>query len=263
MLNLIVYSKDRPMQLLAFLDSAVIHTRGLFNSYNVVYLASNKEYEDGYSIVMAEHPYVKFIKQTDFKQDVLDAMQYEYTCFAADDDIIYGDIDKRYKDYMDADCVCFSFRLGTNLKYCYPLNKPNSIKDYKDNGDIITWNWRNEEMDFEYPLSVINHVFRTEDIMKLMLCIEFQNPNEFEQELQQFKSELPPHISSYKTSKIFGVPANRVNTTNRNRNGLKYPYTTKELNDKLLNGERIDVANMDYSKVNAAQFEIQYKFIKI
>lgn len=266
MMNLICFSKDRPSQLLAFLNSAVLHTRGLFNSYNVLYLATSKPYEDGYNIVRKQHPYVNFVSQTIFKDDVLRLMGHDYTCFAADDDIVYKDIDKAYRQYMsDSSILTFSFRLGTNIKRCYPMNKDNSIKNYEDLGNIIKWDWTKEEMDFAYPLSTISHVFRTEQYKAMIEQVEFSNLNELEAGLQKFNQELAmtsPYMVSYKTSKMFGVPANRVNTSNDNRNGIRFSYPTEELNKLLLSGEYIDINRLNYSDVNSAQYELEYQFDK-
>ena len=60
-MNLICFSKDRPMQLLAFLDSAVLYTRGVFNSYNVLCAITHRDYKKGYDIVKKQHPYVNFV----------------------------------------------------------------------------------------------------------------------------------------------------------------------------------------------------------
>jgi len=105
---------------------------------------------------------------------------------------------------------------------------------------------------------VVSHIFKT-DFIKLLSSIDkYDNPNIYEGVLQRQLSRVPAHIVSYKKSKVFGVPANRVNSTNPNRNGLKHPYTTKELNDMYLDGKIIKIK--DYN-INAAQQEIEYEFI--
>jgi len=185
----------------------------------------------------------------------------DYTCFAADDDLVIRDFNKGLLvQFNDPDVSCFSLRLGLNINYCYSNDKPNTLKDHKNDGDFIKWGWRKEELDFAYPLSVVSHIFKTDFIKSLTERINFINPNTYEGTLQSLSGETKPLISSYKESRIFGVPANSVNESWTNRNGLKHGYTTKELNDKYLEGLIINVAAINPKDINASQQEIEYEF---
>ena len=194
-------------------------------------------------------------------------MKHDYTTLFADDDLFYGVVDKIYKNYMTDDKVfTFSFRLGTNINYCYPMSQDNSINKYEQIGNVIKWDWTKEEMDFAYPLSTINHVFRTKQLKKMIEKIKFSDLNVLESELQSFLPEFKeksPFMMSYHTSKVFGVPANIVNTTHGNKHGLVHPYSVEDLNERLLKGEYIDISKMNYGSVNSAQFEIAYEFNKL
>ena len=168
-------------------------------------------------------------------------MQDEYTCFAADDDIFYKNFSKELFNEFTDDVVCFSLRLGLNIDYCYSNDKLNKIKTYEDRRNFIKWNWRDEELDFAYPLSVVSHIFRTKEIKELTEQIEFENPNTYEGKLQIFLKDLKPKMVAYKQSRVFGVPANSVNSSWTNRNGLTYARSTKELNEQFLAGKRINI----------------------
>lgn len=265
MLNLIVYSKDRPMQLQATLDSIEINTRGLFNKIDVVYLATDSEYQKGYDMLAKRKPFVGFVKQTDFKKNILDLMTEKYVCMAADDDLFFRPIGKDWKDQMTDDVFAFSFRLGLNIDWCYPLNRGNKLEpEYSTNGDLIKWAWEEKEFDFAYPLSVISHIYRTDEIRAFTEKCQFVNPNQYESALQKYLPEIErPNMVAYKHSRVFGVPANRVNDTHPNRSGLTHSYTTKQLNDLYLAGNVIDVPLLDFSNIHAAQQEIEYVFRKI
>jgi len=246
------------MQLQALIDSIEIHTKGVFNKISVIYKADD-EHKAGYDLFSKRKPAIEMIEQGDFKTDLLSLFEYEYTCFAADDDIVYRDFNKALLQEIKSDVSCFSLRLGLNVDYCYSNNLPNKIGKYEQNGDFITWNWREQSLDFGYPLSVVSHVFRTNDIEALSRLEEYTDPNTYEMKLQKHLDKLPDKIVSYKESRIFGVPANRVNTTTNNRNGLTYAYSTEDLLSRYLQGYIIDISSMNYV-INAAQQEIEYKF---
>ena len=254
-LNLIVFSKNRPMQLQATIESSRL---GCFDNIDVIY-KSDDEYKEGYEILKIRFPKVNFVEQTDFKKDLLGLFKYEWTCFAADDDIFYGQFDKSILKEITNDVVCFSLRLGMNINYCYSNDKPNQIKNYEDKGEFIKFNWREQELDFGYPLSVISHIFRTTQIKALSEKEVYSNPNIYEGVLQRHLEGLQANMVAYKQSRVFGVPANRVNDTNANRNGLKNPYTTEELNRMYLEGKKINVNK--YFNITACQQEIKYFFI--
>lgn len=247
------------MQCQALLDSVALHT-SIFDNIDVLYY-SDEEYEIGYSLLKSRKSDVHFYREVgNFKEVLLPLFKYDYTCFAADDDIVYGDFDKELFVAFLERAVCFSLRLGENIDYCYSNDKPNKCKtkDVYDN-KFVVWEWKKEELDFGYPLSVISHIFRTKEIEELSKLDEYQNPNVYEGVLQQHLNKIQPYMVSYKESKVFGVPANRVNVSAPNRNGLEYPYSVEELQGMYIDGKIIDVANMVYD-IHAAQQEIKYVF---
>lgn len=259
MTKLIVFSKDRPCQLQALLDSVELHTKGFFNKITVVYKSTNDEFKNGYELLKKRRPYVDFLQETNFKKNIIDSFELDYTCFAADDDIIYRDFNRGLFNFFGDDTSCVSLRLGLNINYCYSNNKPNTLKEYQDFGEFIKWDWTKEELDFAYPLSVVSHIFQTKEIKEWSEKIgDFENPNVYEGKLQILLKEVKPYMVAYKESKIFGVPANRVNVSAANRNGLEFSYSTNELNDLYLNGQVIDITKIP--TINAAQQEIQYVF---
>lgn len=251
------------MQLQATLDSFGLHARGQINRTSVVYRASSPEYQAGYDLLVARRPNVEFVAEQDFQEDIKKLLETgDWTLFAADDDLVFGDFNRGLLSAIDDRTCCFSLRLGLNITYCYSNDRPNSVTDWKEDGEFIRWKWRNETLDFGYPLSVVSHVFRTSEIRQLTQNNDFKNPNEYEGLLQRYLQYCRPEMVAYKRSRIVGVPANRVNTSCQNRNGLAHPFTTKDLLARYLGGEIIDYAAMDYSGINAAQQELPYVFRK-
>ena len=253
MLNaVIVFSKDRPMQLDCTLRS--LKKNAPKPDYlSVIYKASNEFYKKGYEKIDSN-----LIEESIFKQNVLDSLLGDYTLFLTDDDIVFKEIS--YVGFNEEVC-CFSYRLGTNISYCYSNDRHNRLKNfyYGDKIKYINWDWKNEELDFAYPLSVTSHLFKTEFIKKLTEKIHFNNPNEYEAALQQFVSMSPRMMMSYVDSRIVGVPVNKVNTSFENRNGLVHSYSTEELNNMFLADQRIDFEKMDFNIISAQQ-ELKYIF---
>jgi len=249
------------MQLRATLDSFELHARGQVNRTTVLYRATTAAYQEGYDLLIAMRPNVEFVRETAFDEDLKKLLSDEWTLFAADDDLVFGDFNRHLLDAIDERTACFSLRLGLNIGYCYSNDKPNKLKAFTEDGEFIRWAWRGESLDFGYPLSVVSHVFRTSEIRQFTVHGEFRNPNEYEGMLQKYLAYVRPQMASYRSSRIVGVPANRVNDSCLNRNGLTHAYGTEELLARYLAGEIIDIVAMDYS-VTAAQQELQYAFRK-
>ena len=261
MVNCVIFSKDRPMQLDATLRSIKINAQGFFDSIKVIFKPTN-EFEIGYDIVKMEHPDVFFIREQNFREDVDFMLRGDFTCFLLDDDIIFRKILFRKEIlnlFSDPALSCFSFRLGLNIDYCYSRNEPNVLSSFQDREEFIRWEWRKEQWDFGYPISLTSHLFRTKDLKRWTNGLDFKNPNEYEDRLQARLNEVPPIMMAYKKSRILGVPINLVNETHHNRHGLSNFHSPIDLNKRFLLGQRIKL-NID-SNIHAAQTEIAFSFI--
>lgn len=236
MINIILFSKDRPAQLDLFLSSCKEYASDLF-PINVLYTYSTEEYKKGYSKVKEYHVDVNFIKEQSFKKDLLSLVKDDpYTVFFVDDII--------WKDYFsiqdlkilnEPHILCTSLRLHPNLNYCYtadvPMTKP---KTYK-NG---CWYWKMEPIpsDYSYPMSVDGNFYRTKDILSLLQNLEYKNPNSLEAILSL--NPLPQaKMFCYEESKIVNNPCNKVQTNNTNKFGT---ISAKFLNSEFLAGKRLD-----------------------
>lgn len=263
MINAIIFSKDRACQLSLLLESIQRHAHDKFN-LSVVYKSSSKEFEEGYDIAKTLYP-INWIKETnDFKQDVLNLMSsnFEFTCFLVDDDVFYGDVIGDPTSQMTDDVFCFSLRLGENVNFCYTMNSPNKLMVHESEGEFIKWDWTKHYLDFGYPLSLDGHIFRTSDIKKLVNKTKFSNPNLLEGNLQMFDNFPKEFMVAYKQNKLVGIPNNRVNDTHPNLNGQQFGISAKELNDRFIGGEKIDLLRLDCKNVSGCHQEINYVFKK-
>jgi hypothetical protein len=245
------------MQLDAFLSSVSRHGNEVFASVAILYRTTSGRHEQAYEELQSMHDDVRWIREAQFREDLLrligDAAQ---TVFHTDDDLYFrtpGAFELR------DDEVCFSLRLGLNITYSYSLDVEQRLVDASVVGDRVGWDWRSQVGgEFSYPLAVNGHVFRTDDVRDWLARAEFTNPNTLESALQYYNPDAPPRMASFRQSVVVSIPANLVNETNVNRHGDL--GTAEALNDRFLAGERIDVRRMDFSAVRSPHQEISFVF---
>lgn len=157
------------------------------------------------------------------------------------------------------DEVCFSFRLGLNIAYSYPLDIPERLEDATVTGSRVSWDWRGQGPgSFSYPLSLNGHVLRADEIRSLIEDADFSNPSELESALHARRGAARPRMASFPTSRVVSIPANVVADTFPNRHGAL--HSADELNRRFLAGERIAVERMAFDAVTSCHEEIPFSF---
>jgi hypothetical protein len=245
------------MQLDAFLQSVEQQGLRLFTSVTVIYKPTSPSFERAYRTLESAWSDVRWIRERDFREDVVAAIgPSDTTVFHTDDDVYFrspGRIDLRQDE------VCFALRLGLNTTYCYPLDVQEQLVGASIQDDRVAWNWRTQGPGaYSYPLALNGHVFRTRDVKGWFSRASYTNPNELEAALQDFRDEIEPQIASFTHGIVVSIPANIVNETYANRHGNF--GNTEELNQRFLAGARVDVSAMDFSSIRACHQEIPFVF---
>jgi len=238
-INIIVFSKDRAMQLDLFLRgfNKMVKDSDTYK-INVLYTYSNDEFKNGYGVLYELYPDVCFHFESDFKQDLLDLVDVEkrHTVFFVDDNVFkdYLDFYDRQMDVFNEDgsILCRSLRLSRTLSYCYPTQKPMLQPKFDGNG---VYNWKRAEGDYGYPMSVDGHIYRTSELLPY-LSGTYTNPSTFEGSMASAGSGIP-NIICYQTSVIINNPLNKVQTVNNNVHG---DIDAAYLNYQFLQGCTID-----------------------
>jgi hypothetical protein len=267
--NLIIFSKNRACQLELLLSSIERFAPHLFDDITVLYKAMD-EYLVAYMQLIKMKPNIKFVKETDFRSDVLNLINtpYDFTSFLVDDAVFYKAVDSSKEEICNQitnDVVCFSLRLGKNCNYSHPANLHYTLGEHKSFANMIKFEFNRQEAgDFKYPLSVDGHIFNTPFITMLISKINFNNPNTLEASLQSYMvtNFLPKNLVSFNESKLVSIPVNLVNTTFKNRHGLEFFMSEEELNDKFICGYTIDFDVMNFNNINGPHKEIKYEFKK-
>jgi hypothetical protein len=263
-INIVVFSKDRAMQLELFLRSFNNYVKDA-NRYGVqvLYTTSNDEFQKGYNKFFGQLTTKLWIrKEQNFKKDLLNLINQNnpYTIFFVDDDFFKNSFDffDAQMDIFDWDqrIACRSLRLDRDMRYCYTTQKPMLEPIFYANN---VFNWKLSQEDFGYPMSLDGHIFRTAEILPMLQELDYQNPNTLEGQMVHRRNELGELMICYNNSIIMNNPINKVQTVNNNLHGN---IGAKELNDLFLEGNIIDMAGFGGIKNMSAHQELPLTFIK-
>lgn len=258
-LSYLVLSKDRPMQLEACLRS-VERSAPAAQAITVVYLATTRQFADGYEI-LASNSRARFLAESDdFRGDVLEALSAagDHTSFLMDDDVFFRA--PPTPPLPTEEFAAMSLRLGANTTYCYAFDRDQPIPECSTDGPLISWNWTQAQDDFAYPMSVDGSIFRTSLLRRMLNRARFANPSELEEELHLRRHLAPKWMLGFSESCLVSIPANIVSSTHRNRASAEVSMSAEELNIRFLAGERIDLDAMDFSSVRSAHQEVPLLF---
>lgn len=201
MVDVLVFSKDRPAQLDLLLRSIDTHAPDLYSTITVLYTASSADFYRGYSICFSEHANVRFELQSDFERDVHYWLSRAgaLISFLVDDDVFYRDAHPLIEAKNPH---CCSLRGG----------------------------------DYDYPFSVDGNIYARGTIITHLKLFSFRDPTELEANAHDYRDALPFSEVSAAYPCLVGVPANRVSQ----RSGMPHMgIDPRMLNEAFLRGERI------------------------
>lgn len=265
----IIFSKDRAMQLDAVLQSLRLHCRDVNKlDVTVLYTTSNQIYEKQYLKLVEEHPYVHFMKEHHFKQQLLSSIaSYPFVLFFVDDNLfvkpfVIEDLSESLASHTDA--LGYSLRLGRNTRYCYSMDRFQNLPNVRPiEKRFLKWNWTAGECDFGYPLEVSSSMYRKSDLIPLLTEANFSNPNTLESELARRAHKfagLKNCMISHETSISFCNPINKVQQVYNNRAGGNAKYSIIELSRMFEQGNRIDVEKYSGFVPRACHQEVELFF---
>lgn len=282
-----VPSKDRPAQLLLLLESLEKNSRDLFRP-TIMYKYSNQEFQQGYNIVKDQTKHFGYNNKTDEfnpypelhiywseedKNGTAEEIFYHFlsehendvVCLFSDDCILYKPFtitEKGVKHLFEFDDLfTFTLRLGTNI----------TVQDYVHNTPIekhpadLMWRW--DEIPFRSAFGFVTgfdgYFFKAKDLLELSEKKSFGRICFWEKMLcEQFEAKPPKHkplMACPKESKVFVQQINTSHEFGHNTNHT-FNVSLKELNDKLLAGQKIDLESMDFSQVDCTHGEISWSY---
>ena len=255
----LVFSKDRPMQLDATLRSFARHC-GAQPDVRVLYRASTHPMSELYEIVQREHPSVEFVLETDFRIQVIEILnQTRHILFVVDDAIFVRPFPLgrlAVALYADEAIVGVSLRLGKNTTYCYPLGIDQGVPPMVPESDMAAvysvlyrFSHLGKAGDFGYPLEVSSSLYRSKDVLRWLgveqICGPFSGPNTLESALATVQTRDQPWLLCFGLSVAFCNPVNVVQSLYPNRAGSNDDYSPESLARRFADGERICIEDFD------------------
>ena len=265
----LVFSKDRAMQLAATLESFMLHCRDTDDTkIHVLYKASKGFFAGQYERLKKDFQFVMFEQENDFKRQVLSALDgYEYVLFLVDDNIFVGDFSVGQIIRvlrLRPEVLGFSLRLGRNTDYCYMRDAGQSLPAFNTVGrGVLEYDWQKAEHDFGYPLEVSSSLYRIQDIFGLLKQVDFDNPNIMEGMIAANASLFVLHrpgILCFEKSVTFCNPVNMVQSVAKNRASSECGYTVQRLAEMFAEGIRIDVGRYCDFTPNSCHQEVKLTF---
>lgn len=264
----VAFSKNRPVQLYALLESFFINCHDdEFVDFSVLF-KSSPEYIDAYKEVISRFKSVKFVEETDFRSDlfrILAMTDAPYFMPLVDDIVFIDDFSAaECGKFMreNEDCLTLSLRLGVDLNYCYSMCCEQPIPKFHDKwGQILKFYHRNEVGDWGYPFSLDGNIFNRKEFAHRAFSYPFTSPNHLESRLSTQKSiVLDDAVGCYEKPKLFNIPDNRVQNDFQNR------YETQDgerlLLDKWNDGMKIDIEKLKRIPHNSCHFPVEFEFAK-
>lgn len=269
-LNILIFSKNRPLQLDLCLNSFLDNSIDEKNNDITVLYKVDPEYKHAYKNLILEYEEIRFIEEEDFETDVLNIISEKpYVLFVTDDTIF---IHHFYLDniinFVEQNEIIlgFSLRLGKNIKYCYSMDMPQSMPACLYFNDICVFNWTEGTYDFGYPLEVSSSLYRTDDILEILKNKKFKNPNILEATIDYNKiyyNRRKPFLACFVKSLAFSSPMNLTQCYNNNRNSRKEEFSPLRLLERYNNGFRIPlmtfmnfIPTSPHQEVNLLKYDI-------
>ena len=217
----IIFSKDRPMQLYALLDS---YFRYVYNPIpiTVIYSNKNKSQKDAYSDVIKyfkkSQTKIDFINETKSFKEVflqkLSKIREEKILFLVDDIIFIKPVDFNNFKKINTKTHILSLRHSPFLRKSFPTNtyhSPPSFKKCRFCDALLEFDWFESGGEWSDPWSLDGQLLNTSEVLLISNASNFKAPNSFEIALKAFNDIVIGRKGlCFNESKILNLPMNRV-----------------------------------------------------
>ena len=247
----VVFSKDRPLQLHTLLTSLLRSARSPCE-IAVLLAASSERFLQGYQeciSVFQETSSAAFRIQQgrdSFRDDVIEMMRefrQSRIVFLVDDIIFIRDFSFADFDAYDLRYHVPSLRLGRTICHSYTTDMAMRMPAFeRDKNGLLTWIWEGNDVDWGYPLSLDGNVFLCSEMLAILQTTSFFSPNTLESALQSYVPLFSKRSGlCYDLPRLVNIPCNRVQTDYPNRHGNQ---TIDFLLEKWFEGMTFDAESM-------------------
>lgn len=281
--KVIIFSKDRAMQLHAAIGSFKLHCLDYERaSLSVLYKASTAKHASHYEALFTDFPEVAFFPETNFKRQLLALLGEGYVLFLVDDNLFVHDFYlSECTDYLSsvAGALGFSLRLGKNTTYCYMLNQHQPLpvfevldrasytakeRNYSSNLRVLKFEWAKSVLDFKYPLEVSSSVYKASLLREFLQRLDFHHPNTLEGKMAEDSAAFSanyPNLLCFERSVTFCNPLNKVQDIVPSNRAANQPEMSPErLSSLFAAGLRIDFVKLNNFMPLSCHMEVELSF---
>lgn len=255
----IIFSKDRPLQLYALLESYFTYCKDPVPLI-ILYKASEDDYERAYNEIKDSYKKKEIIfrQEIEFKSDLINILENSGSkfIFFLVDDIIFTDqfVFDDFISLKDNDKYILSLRLGKNLNYCYTKQSKQSLPLFHRKKNFLIWKWGKGKLDWNYVFSVDGNIYNKDEILIITKLTHFKAPNSFEAGVNTFRFILRRKKGiCYPKSKLVNVCINKVQNEVKNISGN---ISTKELLEYWNDEKKIDIHYFNNMMNDSAHIQI-------
>jgi len=285
MIDAVIPTKDRAMQLRLLLESIAKNCHHLFENIYLIVSGSDRDYLRGYAQIQTElsdvysplsvlRHKIKWVIENDSlvhtMLEVFNTSSAELICGFTDDCVVFKPIEEQVSGFEyvfnDPKIFTFALRMGLNTivqNYITGERQPPLTDYYSIGGEIITWEWRgNMSYNYHYPWTMDGHIYRRAELIDLtqktnMSCLRTWEGSG----LAVVNALAPPRMASFRDSVMICLANNCVQDPPM-ISGTYYPYSPKELNQRYIDGEVIDFSRLDFSNVLSCHDEKPFIFTR-
>lgn len=182
MITFVVFSRNRPLQLHAYLKS--LHTFFSGDGHIYVIVRADESYIAAYSDIQAEFPDVQLVYEYDFSKQLKELIGHDqYLCFGCDDVVFVAPVNlSDAVDLLaDPEILGVSLRLGTHIShnmFWQPMAQPQLTLA---GNEFITWDINGSTGDWGYPWEVLGTIYRTEFVQSVLSQFDPRSPSQLEE----------------------------------------------------------------------------------
>jgi len=193
----------------------------------------------------------------------------EYVLFLVDDNIFIRDFYlKQLISLLSSipNALGVSLRLGSNITSSYTRDRPLLLPEFTTLPNrMLKYDWTVSDGEFAYPLEVSSSLYRTVDIIPLIVGMAYKNPNELELQMArsagEFRSKMM-FLLCPDRSLTFCNPINMVQTVVPNRSGNNVYYSNEHLAIQFEQGYRIQVNTFKGFLPDSVHQEVDLEFYR-
>lgn len=258
--KVLVFSKNRALQLCAYLESLIFY--GNIKEEDIIVQYAH---DDSYNTLLDQFKNIKWIKESTYDETLRSIV----TSFEDDDLILFGcddvvyfrrfSVDRIREVMKDRENACFSLRLGVNI---------DGAAWGKSNEDIVKWRWSGRPSHHGYPFELMGSVYRAYLVKQIVNHSQdpFRVPNDLEGRGHHWFINNRWVCGEYmvmanSNAACAAQDINRVQDCAKNRIQGTMDHTAEKLQEAFISGRRIDWPSM--KGLTSSDCFLGYKYFKL